>query len=110
MKLLFDQNISFRIVKHIEDIFPFSEQVRKLNLENISDRTIWAFAQANDFTIVTFDADFYEFSNLYRHPPKIIWLRIGNNTTFSISQALLPKEKKIKDFIEQDNFSCLEIR
>ena len=34
MKLLFDQNISFRIVKKIEDFLPNSSQVRLLGLEN----------------------------------------------------------------------------
>lgn len=82
MKLLFDQNISFRIIKLIQLAFPQSEQIRKLNLENKSDKEIWTFAGRNGFTIVTFDADFYEFSNLYGHPPKIIWLRTGNNTTY----------------------------
>lgn len=109
MKLLFDQNISFRIVQYFQKAFPISEQVRRLNLEDISDRTIWTFARDNDFTIVTFDADFYEFSILYGHPPKIIWLRIGNNTTFSISKTLSSKEKIIKDFITQEEFSCLEV-
>ncbi|WP_406824302.1 DUF5615 family PIN-like protein [Pedobacter sp. KACC 23697] len=107
MKLLFDQNISFRIIKLA---FPQSEQIRKLNLENKSDKEIWTFAGQNGFTIVTFDADFYGFSNLYGHPPKIIWLRTGNNTTLSISQILLTKKELIIEFIKQAEFSCLEIQ
>jgi len=110
VKLLFDQNISFRIIKLIQLAFPQSEQIRKLNLENKSDKEIWTFAGQNGFTIVTFDADFYEFSNLYGHPPKIIWLRTGNNTTLSISQILLTKKESIIEFIKQDEFSCLEIQ
>jgi hypothetical protein len=34
MKLLFDQNISFRLINHIQDILPESKQVRELGLEN----------------------------------------------------------------------------
>ena len=70
MKLLFDQNISFRIINDVKQVFPESEQIRKLRLENKSDKEIWTFAGQNGFTVVTFDADFYEFSNLYGHPPK----------------------------------------
>ncbi|MFF5384148.1 DUF5615 family PIN-like protein [Pedobacter suwonensis] len=110
MKLLFDQNISFRVIKLIQFAFPQSEQIRKLNLENKSDKEIWTFAGQNGFTIVTFDADFYEFSNLYGHPPKIIWLRTGNNTTLSIPQILLTKKELIIEFIKQAEFSCLEIQ
>ncbi|TDG37073.1 hypothetical protein EZJ43_02835 [Pedobacter changchengzhani] len=110
MKLLFDQNISFRILKLIQQIFPNSEQIRKLGLENKSDKEIWQFAGQNDFVIVTFDADFYEFANLYGHPPKIIWLRTGNNTTLSISQILVSKNELLEEFNKQEEFSCLEIQ
>ena len=58
MKLLFDQNISFRLIKLIIDIFPDSKQVRELGLENSTDIEIFDFAKRNDFTIVTFDSDF----------------------------------------------------
>ncbi len=33
MKLLFDQNISFRLIKRIVALFPNSKQVRELGLE-----------------------------------------------------------------------------
>ena len=40
-------------------------------LENASDRKIWEFAKKEGFTIVTFDADFYDLVTLFGHPPKI---------------------------------------
>ena len=55
MRLLFDQNISFRVIKGIQDVFPLAKQVRELGLENYSDRLIWEFAKKEDYTIVTFD-------------------------------------------------------
>lgn len=64
MKLLFDQNISFRIVSKLKDTFPEAQQVRELGLENSTDREIWEYAKRNDYTVVTFDADFYDMSNL----------------------------------------------
>ncbi len=30
MKILFDQNISFRVIKGIQDLFPLAKQVREL--------------------------------------------------------------------------------
>ncbi|RNL55133.1 DUF5615 family PIN-like protein [Pedobacter jejuensis] len=110
MKLLFDQNILHRIIKILEAGFSSCDQIRRLRLEDKSDKEIWTFAGKNDYVIVTFDADFYEFSNLYGHPPKIIWLRFGNNTTFGIAEVLIKKKQLINDFIEQDEFSCLEIQ
>jgi len=110
--LLFDQNISFRIVKKIQDTFPNSKQIKELGLENYSDNEIWKFAKNKNFTIVTFDSDFFEISNLKGHPPKIIWLRTGNTTTENIVEILKLKEDLIKDFIENPSYSeinCLEI-
>ena len=40
MKLLFDQNISFRIISKLQDVFPEAKQVRELGLENSTDREI----------------------------------------------------------------------
>lgn len=112
MKLLFDQNISYRIIKKILKIYPNAQQVRKLGLDDISDLQIWEPAKKNNFTIVTFDSDFYDLANLKGHPPKIIWLRTGNTTTNYIAELLMDKVALIKDFVENSenkNIACLEI-
>ena len=112
MNLLFDQNISFRIIKKIQDTFPNSKQIKELSMENYSDNEIWRFAKDNNYTIVTFDSDFFEISNLKGHPPKIIWLRTGNTTTESVIEIIKIKKDIITDFIENPSYSeisCLEI-
>ena len=109
MKLLFDQNISFRLIPKIQDIFPESKQVKLLGLENSSDKRIWEFAKKNEYSIVTFDADFYEFSVLYEFPPKIIWLRTGNITTPAVERIIRENFDNITAFIADDESSCLEI-
>lgn len=60
MKLLFDQNISFRLIRKITDLFPDSKQVRELSLENSTDIEIFNYAKKFGFTIVTFDSDFFD--------------------------------------------------
>jgi len=113
MKLLLDQNLSYRLIKLIEHDFPNSEQVRRLGLENSNDLQILKFAKENNFSIVTFDSDFRDFSSFYGHPPKIIWLRIGNRTTIAIANLLLEKKDIITDFLTLQEFkdlSCLELR
>lgn len=109
MKILFDQNISFRLVRKINDIFPLAKQVRELNLENSTDRQIWEFAKENDYTIVTFDADFYDFSIVWGHPPKIVWIRTGNKTTKEVELILRKHIETIKLFKKDDELACLEI-
>ena len=96
MNLLFDQNISYRIIKRIEDVFPGSLSVSELGLQNPHDVEIWKFAKANNYCIVTFDADFIDLSNLRGFPPKIIWLRIGNTSTQYIAERLRKEKENIK--------------
>ena len=113
MKLLFDQNISFRIISRIIALFPEAKQVRQLGIENYSDIEIWKFAKDNNYTIVTFDADFFDLANLKGHPPKIIWLRFGNTKTDFLAETLNLRNLIIKDFIlskEYAEIACLEIK
>lgn len=113
MKLLFDQNISFRIISKIENYFPEAKQVRALGIENYSDLEIWKFAKENDYTIVTFDGDFYDISNFKGFPPKIIWLRFGNTKTEFIADIINSRNLIIKDFVSSVAYSeiaCLEIK
>lgn len=109
MNLLFDQNISFRIIKRIEDIFPGSISSRELGYDNPHDFEIWNFAKSNNFSIVTFDSDFIDISNLRGFPPKIIWLRIGNTSTKNIAERIRKEQSNIVDFLNSSENAFLEI-
>jgi predicted nuclease of predicted toxin-antitoxin system len=56
---------------------------------NSKDSDIWEYARLNQFSIVTFDSDFYDISVINGHPPKIIWIRSGNLTTNQIAKLLI---------------------
>lgn len=88
MKLLFDHNISHKLVKQLEDLFPGSEHVRNVNLHEADDRTVWEYARGHSFVIVSKDEDFHQLSFLYGAPPKVVWVRLGNCTTTDIEQTL----------------------
>ena len=81
MKLLFDQNLSRKLVTRLTDIFPDSSHVQFHELAEKTDTEIWEFARTNGFCILTQDADFAERSRLYGSPPKVVWLRCGNAPT-----------------------------
>jgi predicted nuclease of predicted toxin-antitoxin system len=74
MKLLFDQNLSFKLCQTVADLFPESEHVRLLGLSEVADRVLWDYAKANGFTIVSLDVDFAEMAAVLSPPPKVIWL------------------------------------
>ena len=109
MKLLFDENISYRIVRKIDNIFPNSEQVKRLGLLSKRDILIWEHAKKYNFTIVTHDDDYAELSLLKGTPPKVIWLRTGNISTDDLAALLLDNQRVIQDFIENEDTGCLEL-
>ncbi|MCG6207500.1 DUF5615 family PIN-like protein [Rhodopseudomonas sp. HC1] len=69
MKLLFDQNLSFKLCWDVADLFPDSRHVRGLGLMEADDRAIWDWARHNGFTIVSQDADFADMAMLLGPPP-----------------------------------------
>jgi predicted nuclease of predicted toxin-antitoxin system len=106
VKLLLDENLSDRIANRIIDLYPGSEHVKTLALTNTDDGIIWEYAKANDFVIVSKDADFHQRSLLYGHPPKFIYLRIGNSPTSKIVQILRDNFDKIIQF-ENSEFESI---
>jgi uncharacterized protein (DUF433 family) len=41
MKLLFDQNLSFKLCRQLADIFPDSNQIRLLGMAEAEDQAVW---------------------------------------------------------------------
>jgi predicted nuclease of predicted toxin-antitoxin system len=107
VKLLLDENLSDRIVYKIIDLYPNSEHVKTLALTNTDDGIIWEYAKANDFMIVSKDADFHQRSLLYGHPPKFTYLRIGNSPTSNIVKILRDSFDMIVRFGDKESESIL---
>jgi predicted nuclease of predicted toxin-antitoxin system len=76
VKLLFDANLSPRLVKRLADLFPGSVRVFDLPLpRDIADDAIWTYAKENAFDIVTTDGDDYPpLVKRFGPPPKVILL------------------------------------
>jgi len=70
VKLIFDQNISYRAIKLISDSFSESIDVTKAGLTDSTDLDIWIYAKRYEYSIVTFDADFLNLVTLNGCPPK----------------------------------------
>jgi predicted nuclease of predicted toxin-antitoxin system len=107
VKLLFDENISPRLAGALADIYPGSAHVHQRGLGSADDSTVWQYARDNDFTIVSKDSDFQERSILLGAPPKVIWLRAANCTSAEIEGLLRAAVPTVKQFIQEDQESCL---
>jgi len=108
MKLLFDQNLSHRLVNSLADVFPGSLHVRDVGLASANDDSLWAHARDAGFTIVSKDSDFQYRGFVEGAPPKIVWLRVGNCSTAEIESTLRRHASDIEGF-EQDPSSSVLI-
>ena len=98
MKLLFDENLSPKLPRALEDIFPGSAHVHDCGLGKASDATIWDHALTGDFTIVSKDSDFHARLVLAGSPPKLIWLRTGNRNWKHVADLLRRNSVAIHTF------------
>lgn len=108
-KLLFDQNLSFRLVDALRDVFPDSTHVRLIEMDQSHDIDIWNYTKEHGYIIVSQDSDFYDFSSYYGHPPKVIWIRTGNASTSHIKTLLEAKKNIIKNFVDDPTLGLLEV-
>lgn len=98
MKLLLDENLSFRMVRSLADLFPQSAHVKDVGLAKADDQVIWEFAKANGFAILSKDDDFHQRSFLHGHPPKVVWLRLRNCSVDDAIAAVRKHHQAILDF------------
>lgn len=106
MKLLFDENLSHRLVAALDDVYPGSIHPRDCGLRGASDDEIWRYARDNGYVIVSKDSDFSQRSALRGSPPKIVWLRVGNCTTTRAEFVLRNALEKLIAF-ENGKEDCL---
>lgn len=96
MRLLFDQNLSPRWAARLANLYPDSNHVYPLELDQAPDHEVHEYARREGFLLVTKDADFSELSLLRGFPPKVIWIRRGNCSMTTIEQILRRHHDNIK--------------
>ena len=98
MKLLFDHNLSHKLVGRLGDAFPDSEHVRNVGLKEAADHAVWEYAKAKGFAIVSKDEDFHQLSFLCGAPPKVVWVKLGNCTTDDVERVLRENQPNLLEF------------
>ena len=109
MRLLFDQNLSRQLRRMLADLYPQSEQVREIGLADAPDNVIWDYALDHGFVIVTKDSDYYDMSLTCGHPPKVIWIRLGNCPTSAVAELLRNRYDELMAFYRDDGAALLEL-
>jgi predicted nuclease of predicted toxin-antitoxin system len=109
MKLLFDHNLSPSLVNRLRDLYPESNHVYRLGLDQVPDTEVWEHAKREGFLIVTKDADFSDLSLLRGFLPKIIWIRRGNCKTADIEAILQRHYDDIADLNDNEAIGVLTL-
>ena len=107
MKLLFDANVSHKLVIALAAEYPGSSHVRDAALRRASDSDIWDYAATHGFAIVSKDTDFRERSYVEGSPPKVIWLDVGNARTAAIADLLRRDRERVEQFDASEETSVL---
>lgn len=98
MRLLFDQNLSRRLVGLLATEYPGSEHVEAVGLLEAADREVWEYAAERGLVIASKDADFKHLALLHGPPPKVIWLRMGNGPTDAVAALLRTRLLDVQAF------------
>ncbi|MCX6208403.1 MAG: DUF5615 family PIN-like protein [Bacteroidetes bacterium] len=110
MKLLLDENISWRIISKLKPHFVDVLHVNFADLTKpITDKTIWNFAKNNNYIIITNDSDFLDLMSLLGFPPKIVLIITGNQSPNYISNLLINKKKDIELLHHSVEYGLIEI-
>lgn len=109
MRLLFDQNISFRVVRKLKPLLSDIAGVAEVGLLNADDYEVWEYAKQHDYTVVTFDRDIPMIGSVRGFPPKIIWLRIGNTNNQQLVSFITDRLPEFVEFIARRNKGCLQV-
>jgi predicted nuclease of predicted toxin-antitoxin system len=110
LKLLFDANLSPKLVSRLGDLFPGSAHVFDTGLAHSTpDEEIWQFAADEGFVIVTADSDFLDIAESRGSPPKVIHLENCNYRTAQVENILRRHAILIAE-LEQSSRITLSIR
>ncbi len=109
MKILIDENLSWRIRKslspYFEDVFHLSD----LGFLKESDKNIWSWAKKSGFSILTKDSDFYFMSVVNGCPPKVIRLKCKNLSSQELILKIISNIELVIGFVEHGTDCYLEI-
>jgi len=107
--LLFDQNLSPKLVDRLTEVFPGSVHVSEVGLAQALDRVVWEYARSHNLVLVSKDADFGELGLILGFPPKVVWIRRGNCITSDIEGLLRDNRDSIEAMAQDAESSVLAV-
>jgi predicted nuclease of predicted toxin-antitoxin system len=110
VSLLFDENLSRKLVSRLNDLFPGSTHVALVGLQERPDIDVWEYAAGMRLAIVTADADFYQIASTRGFPPKIIWIPGCDFPTAATEKLIRDQAIRIAHFLQDEEQAVLILR
>ena len=110
MKLLFDENLSRRLVPMLATEYPESAHVVACGLGAALDDVVFRFAGDRGYVLVSQDRDFSELSALHGAPPKVVWLRAHKLATRQIAEVLRRHRLALQAMVDDPTKSLLVLQ
>lgn len=98
MKLLFDENLSPRLVGLLAAEYPDSTHVEQALGRGRADADLWQYAATHGYAIISKDSDLRQRAFVSGPPPKVIWLSVGNAGTDDILRLIRASLAEINRF------------
>jgi predicted nuclease of predicted toxin-antitoxin system len=109
VRLLFDENLSARLVALLAEAYPGSAHLEHAGLLGAPDAAVWEHAAAGGYVLVTKDDDFQRLSVVRGPPPKVIWVRLGNCATADVARLLRLRRDDVRRFIAHEDAAFLAL-
>ena len=109
MRFLVDAQLPPALARWLGERGFAATPVRELGLRESDDGSIWNFATAGDWTVLTKDEDFVARCVGNPAAPTVVWLRIGNCTNRVLFAWLEPFLLEIKNRLSQGE-KFIEVR
>jgi predicted nuclease of predicted toxin-antitoxin system len=110
LKLLFDANLSPKLVGRLSELFAGSAHVFDTGLARLSpDEQVWEYERSNGFVIVTADSDFLDLAERRGAPPKVVRLENCNYGTSLVERLIRQNAVRIAE-LERSSRPVLIVR
>jgi predicted nuclease of predicted toxin-antitoxin system len=70
---------------------------------------VWQHAKDDHLIIVSKDSDLHQRSFMFGHPPKLVWIRLGNCSTADVERLLRRRFAAIMIFYEDREAAFLAL-
>ncbi|MCI1187202.1 DUF5615 family PIN-like protein [Hymenobacter sp. DH14] len=111
MRLLLDENVSWRLAAQLRPHCEVVLHVRDIQLDNSPDTSIWRYARQHGYDIITKDEDFVRLVVANGFPPRIVALQNAQVPVGQLAAFMVAHLPQLRQFLgAQTEFGLLMLR